>query len=135
MAEIDGEEHFAGHDVAAVRPVLDQAHGADGVGRCSRAMASIRSMMRAAQTSAFLRAEIGVVPAWLPGRPRLRTRPRLYAVTMPIAFCLPFQDRPLLDVQLEHPPETPPPASFAAIADAVELGAQRLAIAVGTQYA
>ncbi len=33
MAEIDGEKNFAGNDVAAVRPVLDQADGADGVGR------------------------------------------------------------------------------------------------------
>ena len=33
MAEIDAEENLAGNDVAAVRLVLDQADGADRVGR------------------------------------------------------------------------------------------------------
>ena len=32
MAEIGAEENLAGNDVAAVRPVLDQADGTDRVG-------------------------------------------------------------------------------------------------------
>ena len=62
VAEIDGEKHFAGNDVAAVRLVLDQADGADGIGRVLEAMASMRSIMRAAPRSAFLRSRIGVAP-------------------------------------------------------------------------
>ena len=91
----------------------------------ARIMRSTRSMIRAAQTSASLRAEGGVVPAWrvLPDRDRVVPDLRLRAGDDADLLCLALQDRALLDMQLEIGVRRECRRRLgAAIADAVERG-------------
>jgi hypothetical protein len=64
-AEIDGEDHLAGDDVARIRVDVDMADGAHRVRLVDQAISSTSSVIRARPRPAFLRIGIGVEPVWL----------------------------------------------------------------------
>ena len=100
----------------------------------ARIMRSTRSMIRAAQTSASLRVEGGVVPAWL-SWPMVTASYQTCAcapVTMPMCFSSRSRIGPLLDMQLEIGVGREGGGGLgAAIADAVQGGPHRYAVGVG----
>ena len=115
----------------SIRPTEPTASGA-----CSRAMASMRSIIRAAPTSAFLRSRIGVAPVWASWPVTVTSYQRMPWTpwTTPIMRLFVFEDRALLDVQFEHRAEFTRAGVFAAaIADALQFVAECLAVAVGAR--
>ena len=134
MAEIDAEKNLAGNDVAAVRLVLDQADGADRVGRVFAGDgvdaldhargADQRVLAQRHRRRAGVRCLSGdgdFVPAYA-----------LHALHRADHAAFGFQDRALLDVQFEHRGKFACAGFFLAlVADARQFIAKSLAVAVG----
>ena len=134
VAEIDCEENFAGHDVAAVRLVLDHADGADRVRRVlERNRIDPLDHARGAKERVLAKPHRrGAGMRLLAGDRDLVPAHALHALHNADHFLLVFEDRALLDVQFEHGGEFAG-AGFlrAAIADAGKLVAKGFAVTIG----
>ncbi len=134
MTEVDGKEDFAGNDVAAVRPVLDQADRADSV-RCVLAGDGVDALdhPRRADESVFAqphRRRAGV--RFLAGDSDFVPAHALDALDNANHALFVFENGALLDVQFKHGAEFACARGFAAaIADALQFVAECLAVAVG----
>ena len=136
MAEIDAEEHLAGNDVAAVRLVLDQADGADRVGRVLAGDGvDALDHARGADQRIFAerhRRRAGV--RRLAGDGDFVPADALHALHRADHAAFGFEDRALLDVQFEHRGKFARAGFFRApVADARQLIAESLAVAVGAR--
>jgi hypothetical protein len=134
MTEIDAEENLAGNDVAAVRLVLDQADGADRVGRVLAGDGvDALDHARGADQRIFAqrhRRRAGV--RCLPDDGDFVPAHALHALHRADHAAFGFEDRALLDVQLEHRGKFARAGFFLAlVADARQLIAKSLAVAVG----
>ena len=136
VTEIDGEKHLAGNDVAAVRLVLDEADGANRVGRMIA-----RDRVDALDHAGGAKERILAQPHRRRAGMRLLAGDRdlvpahaLHALDDADHAAFVFEDRALLDVQLEHGAEFAHAGFLAAlVADAAEFFAEALAVAIFTR--
>ncbi len=104
MAEIHCEEDLARNDIAAVRPVFDQADGADRIGRMiARDGVDPVDHARRAEESVLAKPHRGRASVrLLSGDRDLVPAHALHALYDADHAGFIFQDRALLDVQFEH---------------------------------